>query len=91
MKRFLFITILMIISCFMLSSCETIDTAVVHPSVIYVGGYPYYSPSYYHYYYYVPRHYTYYYSYPRHNNNYRSTPSNNNTRTRTPNNSRRIK
>ena len=89
MKRFLFIIMLMV-SCFMLSSCETIDTAVVHPSAIYVGGYPYYSPSYYHYYYYVPRHYTYYYSYPRHNNNHRNTPSNN-TRTRTPNNSRRIK
>ena len=89
MKRFLFIVMLMV-SCFMLSSCETVDTAVVHPSVIYVGGYPYYSPSYYHYYYYVPRHYTYYYSYPRHNNNHRSTPSHS-TRTRTPNNSRRIK
>ena len=82
MRRLIIILMLTICS-FALSSCETLEA----PSVVYIGGHPYYSSSYYYYNYGYPRYY-YYYGYPKHYYNYRSTPKSN-TRTRTPNTRRR--
>ena len=67
MKR-LFYLFALVAAMACLSSCETMDMAVVHPSVVYIGGYPYYASSYYHYYDY----YYYYYYVPR--GTYRHTP-----------------